>query len=100
MRWQRGLWLFLVPSFGLMTLVLLWPLGYAAYLSLFDYHLGSPGMRFVGLANYAQLLSEARLWHSLWTTIVIALGSVAVEFALGFVLAFALYRSRSACAYS
>jgi multiple sugar transport system permease protein len=91
MRWQRGLWLFLVPSFGLMALVLLWPLGYAAYLSLFDYYLGSREMRFVGLANYAQLLSEARLWHSLWTTIVIAFGSVAVEFALGFVLAFALY---------
>jgi multiple sugar transport system permease protein len=92
MRRQRGLWLFLVPSFGLMTLVLLWPLGYAAYLSTFDYYLGSREMRFVGLANYAQLLSEARLWHSLWTTIVIALGSVGVEFALGFVLAFALYR--------
>jgi multiple sugar transport system permease protein len=91
MRWQRGLWLFLVPSFGLMALVLLWPLGYAAYLSLFDYYLGSREMRFVGLANYAQLLSEARLWHSLWTTLVIAFGSVAVEFALGFVLAFALY---------
>jgi multiple sugar transport system permease protein len=92
MRWQRGLWLFLVPSFALMTLVLLWPLGYAAYLSLFDYHLGTPGMRFVGLANYVQLLSEARLWHSLGTTVVIAFGSVAVEFALGFVLALALYR--------
>jgi multiple sugar transport system permease protein len=92
MRRQRGLWLFLVPSFGLMTLVLLWPLGYAAYLSTFDYYLGSREMRFVGLANYAQLLSEARLWHSLWTTVVIALGSVGVEFALGFVLAFALYR--------
>ena len=92
MRWQRGLWLFLVPSFGLMTVVLLWPLGYAAYLSTFDYYLGSKEMRFVGLANYAQLLSEARLWQSLWTTIVIALGSVGVEFALGFVLAFALYR--------
>ena len=72
MRWQRGLWLFLVPSFGLMTVVLLWPLGYAAYLSTFDYYLGSREMRFVGLANYAQLLSEARLWHSLWTTVVIA----------------------------
>jgi len=91
MRWQRGLWLFLVPSFGLMTLVLLWPLGYAAYLSVFDYYLGSRQMRFVGLANYVQLLSEPRLWHSLWTTVVIALGSVAVEFALGFVLALALY---------
>ena len=92
MRSQRGLWLFLVPSFGLMTLVLLWPLGYAAYLSTFDYYLGSREMRFVGLANYAQLLGEARLWQSLWTTIVIALGSVGVEFALGFMLAFALYR--------
>jgi multiple sugar transport system permease protein len=91
MRWQRGLWLFLVPSFGLMALVLLWPLGYAAYLSLFDYYLGSREMRFVGLANYAQLLSEARLWHSLWTTLIIAFGSVAVEFALGFILAFAIY---------
>jgi multiple sugar transport system permease protein len=92
MRWQRGLWLFLVPSFGLMTLVLLWPLGYAVYLSTFDYYLGSREMRFVGLANYVQLLSEVRLWQSLWTTIVIALGSVGVEFTLGFVLAFALYR--------
>src|SRR6478735_2455467 len=91
MRWQRGLWLFLVPSFGLMAFVLLWPLGYAAYLSVFDYYLGSREMHFVGLANYAQLLGEARLWHSLWTTAVIAFGSVAVEFALGFVLAFALY---------
>jgi multiple sugar transport system permease protein len=92
MRRQRGLWLFLVPSFGLMTVVLLWPLGYAAYLSTFDYYLGSPEMRFVGLANYAQLLGEARLWQSMWTTVVIALGSVGVEFVLGFVLAFALYR--------
>jgi multiple sugar transport system permease protein len=92
MRWQRGLWLFLVPSFGLMAIVLLWPLGYAAYLSTFDFYLGSREMRFVGLANYAQLLGEARLWQSLWTTLVIALGSVGVEFVVGFVLAFALYR--------
>jgi multiple sugar transport system permease protein len=92
MRRQRGLWLFLVPSFGLMSVVLLWPLGYAAYLSTFDYYLGSRETHFVGLANYVQLLSEARLWHSLETTIVIALGSVAVEFSLGFVLALALYR--------
>ena len=61
MRWQRGLWLFLVPSFGLMAVVLLWPLLYAAYLSTFDYYLGSREVRFVGLANYAQLLSETRL---------------------------------------
>jgi multiple sugar transport system permease protein len=48
-----------------MTLVLLWPLGYAAYLSTFDYYLGSREMRFVGLANYAQLLSETPLAFAL-----------------------------------
>jgi multiple sugar transport system permease protein len=94
MRWQRGLWLFLVPSFGLMTVVLLWPLAYAAYLSTFDYYLGSREMRFVGLANYAQLLGEARLWQSLLTTVVIAFGSVGVEFVLGFTLAFCRTSSR------
>ena len=70
MRWQRGLWLFLVPSFGLMTIVLLWPLAYAAYLSTFDYYLGSREMRFVGLANYVQLLSEPRLWQSLRLSLI------------------------------
>ena len=45
-----------------------------------------------GLRTTPNCSSEARLWHSLWTTVVIAFGSVAVEFALGFVLAFALYR--------
>ena len=93
-RWQRGLWLFCLPSFGLLTIVLLWPLGYAIYLSLFDYYLGSEDRTFVGLGNYVELLTEPRLWNSMWTTIVIAFGSVALEFVLGFALALALYRSR------
>lgn len=92
MRWQRGLWLFFVPSFAVLTIVLLWPLGYAVYLSLFDYYLGSQEMHFVGLGNFIDLLTEARLWQSLWTTCVIAFGAVGVEFALGLALALSLYR--------
>jgi multiple sugar transport system permease protein len=95
MWWQRGLWLFLLPSFGLLAVVLIWPLGYAFYLSLFDYRLGSHSTHFVGLANYIDLLSEPRLWHSLWTTIVIAFGSVGLELVLGFSLAFTLYKLTS-----
>ena len=91
MRWQRGLWLFLVPSFSLLILVLLWPLAYAIYLSLFDYRLGAPSTNFVGLGNYTALLTEGRFWHSLWTTIVIAVGAVGLEFIVGLALALALY---------
>ncbi len=93
--WQRGLWLFFLPSFGLLAVVLLWPLGYAIFLSFFDYYLGSGERTFVGFANYIDLLTEARLWNSMWTTIIIAFGSVAVEFVVGFALALALYRLHS-----
>ena len=91
-RWQRGLWLFFLPSFGLLALVLLWPLTYAIWLSLFDYYLGSDERTFIGLGNYIELLGEGRLWHSLWITIIIAFGSVGLEFLVGFALALALYR--------
>lgn len=91
-RWQRGLWLFFLPSFGLLAVVLLWPLGYAIYLSFFDYYLGSDIRTFIGLGNYADLLTETRLWRSMWTTILIAFGSVGLEFVVGFALALGLYR--------
>jgi multiple sugar transport system permease protein len=92
MRWQRGLWLFLVPSFLLLAVVLLWPLGYAIYLSLFDYYLGLGTNQFVGLANYVELLGERRLWNSILTTITIAFGAVSLELVAGLALALALYR--------
>jgi len=93
-RWQRGLWLFCLPSFGLLAIVLLWPLTYAIYLSFFNYYLGSDVRQFVGLGNYTALLADERLWSSIRTTLVIAFGSVAVEFAVGFALALGLYRIR------
>lgn len=92
--WQKGLWLFFLPSFGLLAVVLLWPLSYAIWLSFFDYYLGSDTRTFVGLGNYIELLSERRLWNSMRTTLIIAFGSVAVEFALGLALALALFRLR------
>ncbi|WP_163560756.1 sugar ABC transporter permease [Halomonas sp. NO4] len=91
-RWQRGLWWFLLPSFGLLTVVLLWPLGYALYLSFFDYYLGSSDRTFIGLGNYVELFTEARLWQSFWTTIIIAFGSVGLQFVVGFALALGIYK--------
>jgi multiple sugar transport system permease protein len=91
-RWQRGLWLFFLPSFGLLALILLWPLAYAIYLSFFDYYLGSDARTFIGLRNYVDLMSEPRLWKSIWTTMIVAFGSVALEFGVGMALAMTLYR--------
>lgn len=90
--YQRGLWWFLVPSGFVVALVLLYPLGYALYLSMFDYYLGRGEPRFVGLGNYAAFMVDGRFWSSLTTTIGIVFAAVGLEFALGLVIAFALYR--------
>lgn len=89
---QRGLWLFLVPSGLVLTLVLLYPLGYALYLSLFNYYLGADERTFIGLGNYAALLADQRFWSSLRTTLVIVGSAVALEFCLGLAVAFGLYK--------
>lgn len=89
---NRGLWLFAVPSLTLLAVVLIFPLGYAIYLSLFDYYLPNPDRTFIGLGNYTELLTEGRFWQSLYTTCVIVGWAVGTEFLLGFALALCLFR--------
>lgn len=94
MNTHNGVVWFLVPSLAVLLLVLVYPLGYAVYLSLFDYYLPSGEPKFVGLSNYAGLLGDARFWGAVANTITIVLASVAVEFVVGLTLAIALYRLR------
>jgi multiple sugar transport system permease protein len=91
MRAQRGLWLFLVPSAVVLALVLFYPLSYAVYLSFFNYYLGGEPT-FIGLGNYAALLTDERFWSSLGKTILIVASAVTLEFVLGLAVAFGLYR--------
>ncbi len=85
------MWLFMLPSFTVIALVLFYPFGSAIYYSFFDYYLGSPEVNFIGFANYTAILSEQRFWGDLVTTFVIVCGSVALQLFVGFALALALY---------
>ena len=71
---------------------MLYPLGYAIWLSLFNYDLGSGAYDFIGLGNYAALLADERFWSSLQRTVLIVLAAVALEFWLGLLIAYGLYR--------
>ena len=93
-RHERRLGLMLsAPAFGVMVLVTAYPLLYAVFLSLFNYRLTDPGGReFVGLSNYATVLTDPVWWTDFSTTLVITVVSVAVELVLGFGFAFVMYR--------
>jgi multiple sugar transport system permease protein len=84
--------MFLVPSAIVLLAVMVFPLGYAIYLSLFNYDIGAGIFEFVGLGNYAGLLAEQEFWDSLWRTVLIVVSAVALEFVTGLLVAYGLYR--------
>ena len=71
---------------------MLFPLGYAVWLSLFNYDLGSGSRAFIALGNYTDLLSDNRFWASLNRTVGIVLAAIGLEFCLGLAIAYGLYR--------
>jgi multiple sugar transport system permease protein len=93
-RRERRLGLTLsAPAFIVMVFVTAYPLVYAVVLSLYNYRLTDPaGKEFVGLRNYATVLTDPVWWTDFATTLVITVVSVAVELVLGFAFAFVMYR--------
>jgi len=81
------------PAFIVMVLVTAYPLGYAVVLSFYQYRLTDPaGRSWVGLQNYATVLTDPIWWAAVATTAVITIASVAVELVLGFGFAWVMYR--------
>lgn len=94
-RAERRLGLLLVaPALILMLAVTAYPIGYAIWLSLQRYDLRFPDDReFIGLQNYASVLTSSYWWEALGVTAFITLVSVAVELVLGMAIAMVMYRA-------
>ncbi|MBL6987831.1 MAG: sugar ABC transporter permease [Methylobacter sp.] len=77
-----------------MLLVTAYPILYAIWLSLHRYDLRFPEQsRFIGLANYASVLSSEVWWQALTNTVIITICSVTVELVLGFALALLMFKA-------
>jgi multiple sugar transport system permease protein len=85
-------WLLCAPAVTAMLLVTAYPILYALWLSLFRYDLRFPDRReFVGLDNYASVLTSEVWWKALANTLIITVGSVAFELVLGMALALLMH---------
>ncbi len=96
-RAERRLgWLLAGPAFVVMLLVTAYPVALALYESLFDHRLTDPANRsFVGLANYAVIVTDATWWASVAVTLSITVVTVAVPLVVGFGLALVMLRALS-----
>jgi multiple sugar transport system permease protein len=85
-------WLLCAPAVVAMLLVTAYPILYALWLSLFRYDLRFPERReFVGLANYASVLTSEVWWKAIANTLIITVGSVIFELVLGMALALLMH---------
>lgn len=86
-RRHRAFYMFTAPwiiGFLLLTIV---PMGFALWLSLTTFDGLSPRWRFIGLANYRELLSDPVTWDVLGRTGLFAVASVPLSILAGLALA-------------
>ena len=91
---RRLAWMLCAPAVTVMLLVTGFPIGYAIYLSLLRNDLRFPDEKeFVGLSNYADVLTSSTWWSDVWNTLLITFFSVGIELVLGMAIALVMHRA-------
>lgn len=96
MRAQVG-WIFVGPFVAVFLLVLVAPLVYAIWLSLFQDRLIG-GVSFVGLANFIDAFTDQKLWSAIGRVLLIMLVQVPIMLGLALFCALAIDSARLAWA--
>jgi multiple sugar transport system permease protein len=81
--------LFMLPAAVLLVLFLTYPLGLGVWLGFTDAEVGRPG-EWIGIENYAYVLTDAVFLLSVWNTFLYTAIASAIKFALGLWLALLL----------
>jgi raffinose/stachyose/melibiose transport system permease protein len=85
-EWLDG-YLLVAPALILFVLLVVYPMLNTVYLSLFDYGLTDPRIRFIGFNNFVELTGDEVFWRSLRNNATILVVSVVVQVGLGIILA-------------
>jgi multiple sugar transport system permease protein len=87
-------WLLLIPALLVLSLVFVYPIVRAFWLSLFTENLSTQLQPvFSGLANYSRMLGDGRFWQSMGNTTIFTVVSVLLELVLGMGIALVLNQS-------
>jgi trehalose/maltose transport system permease protein len=85
---RRLAWYLIIPAVLVVVLVIGYPLAQVVVYSFLRYKLdGVTPASFVGLGNYAFVLSDPDWWRAVWNTLIFTFFSVTLETILGLVVA-------------
>ncbi len=87
-------WLFILPSIALLLAINIFPLIWAIRLSFTNFKSNFPTrpIRFVGLDNYIDILTDENIWYGMQITARFVICSIVLQVALGFGLALLINR--------
>src|SRR6201995_6156902 len=79
-------WLFITPSVLLLLAINIFPLIWTIQLSFTNYRANRPNapLRYVGLDNYRDILTDPDIWHAMQATAHFVLWSIVIEILFGF----------------
>lgn len=77
----------IAPSVLLICSLLVYPVLYGVWLSLFKKHSFFPEQRFVGLANYIYLMKNSEFWMSVWYGAVYSVSTIVLQIVVGVIAA-------------
>jgi raffinose/stachyose/melibiose transport system permease protein len=80
-------WWFMVPALALFAFVVLVPSARGVYYAFTDWDGLSPDLSFVGLGNFAEMLTDPAAMQALWHTVVIAVAITIIQNGIGLLLA-------------
>ena len=81
----------MLPAVLFVAVMVIFPFGYALWLSLLDYKIGQP-VRFVGGGNYQALAADPQFWNGLRLTFYLYAGALLLQLVLGVALGLLLHR--------
>lgn len=81
----------MLPAVVFVAVMVIFPFGYALWLSLLDYKIGQ-ALTFVGIGNYKALLADEQFWNGLRLTFILYAGALVLQLVLGVALGLLLHR--------
>jgi multiple sugar transport system permease protein len=90
---RRMDWLLVTPACLLILALTIYPLAYSLWVVFVNFDFQVPGHAFVGLQNFAQVVSDPVARYSLVTTAILTVANVTTEFLLGLGLALAMTKT-------
>jgi len=81
----------MLPAVIFVVLMVIFPFGYAFWLSLQDYRIGQ-AVKFTGIGNYSALIQDEQFWNGIKLTFILYITALVLQLILGVGLGMLLHR--------